>query len=196
MNAMTTLADLRRFLEPWDRYGFEERSGALIWGSLTETTNRGWLHQVMLPHAVDELNRFYAENSFLEAFQHPRLWREMNGFNLFSGAFSLYGPDLLSEPPRIWRAFNAISSNMGQMNLHQTFDGIIFGGAGGGLGTDVWLMESRSGEVVSVDRETSQETFRWPNFDAFLPAVLNELAENWSEEERRVTSLSFLRSRV
>ncbi|TNC43791.1 hypothetical protein FHG66_20780 [Rubellimicrobium rubrum] len=191
MNAMTALANLRHFLEPWDRYGFDQRHDALIWGSSTETTNRGWLHQVMLPHASEELDRFHAENRFLEAFRHPRLWCEMNGFNLFSKAFSLFGPALHSEPPRVWRAYNVVTTNMGQGGFHQRFDGIIFGGAEHGR-RSVWLLETRSGEVVSADRETSQEIFRWPDFDSFLPAALNELAANWSEDERRVTHLSFV----
>jgi hypothetical protein len=188
---MMTLAELRSVLHPWDRYGFETWHDSLVWGSLTETTVRGWLHTVMLPHATEELERFHAENAFLEAFRDPLLWREMNGFNLFARSLSLFGPDLPSKPPRVFRAFNVINTNVGQGDLHRRFDGIIFGGAEHGR-KNVWLLESRSGEVVSVDRETSQETFRWPDFDTFLPAALRELAENWSDEERRVTRLGFL----
>lgn len=145
----------------------------------------------MLPHAPDELERFFEENAFLQAFRHPLLWHEMNGFNLFRRAFSLYGPDLPSKPPRVWRAYDVITTNVGQGDLHRRFDGIIFGGANFGR-KDVFLLESRSGEVISVDRETSRETHRWPDFDTFLSAVLQELAANWSDEDRRVLHLSFL----
>ena len=167
------MRDLVDRLARWEHLGLTVcDSGTRLYGAQSEETPwLGWLHTVCCPVEKSRLDAFADENPFQKAFRYPDQWEEFNGAYLFRLALCLYG--LRMGNPLDW-PYDIVSQNVGYDDLTSRYDGLIIGGANMGRRSYHYI-ETRRGEVLAIDQDTSDQVFVWPDYKTFVTSEIDRL---------------------
>jgi hypothetical protein len=169
------MQDLIDRLARWEHLGLTVRdSGTRLYGARSEGKPLGWLHRVCCPLDKARLDAFADENPFQKAFHYPDQWEEFNGAYLFTEALYLFGlhlgkPQYASDQP-----YDMVSLNFGYYNLASRYDGLLIGGSNMKR-RSYFYIETRHGEVLAIDRDTSDQIFAWPDYETFVTSEIDRL---------------------
>ena len=169
------LQDLTDRLARWEHLGLTVfDSGTRLYGARSEGKPLGWLHCVCCPLDKARLDAFADENPFQKAFHYPEQWEEFNGAYLFGLALCLYGLQLGRPRHGLDFPYDIATPNWDSHDLTSRYDGLIIGGANIGRRSHYYI-ETRRGEVLAIDRDTSDQVFVWPDYETFVTSEIDRL---------------------
>jgi len=170
------LAALRKRLAPWEHVGFRVwKTGALVYGNLETGRINGWLHVVFPPIPEGNMKRVTDEVTFIKDYGYLNILGGINGAMLCSGMLELYGVHATGSAlrgPGI--LFDIFAENVNFTRHVERHDGLVFGSAMFAPVMRLYI-ETRTGEILSVDEETSDIAHRWPDFDTFFWGEIDRL---------------------
>jgi hypothetical protein len=169
------MQDLTDRLARWEHLGLTVfDSGTRLYGARSEGKPLGWLHHVCCRLEKARLDAFADENPFQKAFRYPDQWEEFNGAYLFTRALCLYGPNRGKPQYASDWPYDIVSHNVGYDDLTSRYDGLIIGGANMGPKSNHYI-ETRRGEVLAIDQDTSDQVFAWPDYETFVTSEIDRL---------------------
>jgi uncharacterized protein YbaR (Trm112 family) len=169
------MRDLIDRLARWEHLGLMVYdSGTHAYGARSETRPRGWLHVVCCPLDKARLDAFADENAFQKAFRYPDQLLEFNGAYLFGLALCLYGLRLGKPKHGLDFPYSMVTPNFESYDLTSRYDGLIIGGANMKR-RSYYYIETRRGEVLAIDRDTSDQVFAWPDYETFVTSEIDRL---------------------
>jgi hypothetical protein len=177
------LAEIYDALDRWKGLGFRRlSSGSVFYGDPIHNSGLGWLHRVYAPILKPDLTTFKLANPYFEKFSYADELVKYNGFNLFYGAYFMFGLRIGKSESSLDLPFNIVTKNRENWGGLAGPDRLIIGGANFGY-RSVSYIESEDHSVSAVENRDAV-VHKWSNLNDFMQSEIRRLSRVFDDSGR------------